>query len=105
MKKVLLSVIILMGIGMNAFAQKKSCKEKRGDKYYFVYSFVKAIDSYTHAKNLSLEGQRKLAKSYSDLNDNVSAEGVYSKLTGTPGGNLPMDDYNYARVLQANGKY
>ncbi len=105
MKKVLLSVIILMGIGISVFAQKKSGKEKRGDKYYFVYSFGKAIDAYTHAKNLSLEGQRRLAKSYSDLNETAQAEEAYSKLTGTPGGNLPLDDYNYARVLQANGKY
>jgi len=105
MKKLLIPIIILIGIGVNAFAGDKSTKEKRGDKYFRVYSFDKAIDSYTHAKKLSVEGQRKLAKSYQNLNQKTQSEEAYAKLTSTAGGTLPEDYYNYAMLLKSDGKY
>src|ERR1035437_557989 len=105
MKKLLIPIILLIGIGTNAFAQSKSTKEKRGDKYYFVYSFDKAIDSYTHSKQLSKDGQRKLAASYHNLAQNTQSEATYSKLVSTPEGILPEDYYNYAMVLKTDGKY
>lgn len=105
MKKILTSVIILIGISMNVFAGDKSIKEKRGDKYFFVYSFDKAIDSYTHVKQLSVEGQRRLAESYSNLDLNIQSESAYAKLVSMSGGNLPDDYFNYAMELKANGKY
>lgn len=105
MKKIFIPFIIFMGIGMNLFAQEKSNKELKGDKYAFSYAFDKAIDSYSHAKQLSLEGQRRLAESYHNLDQNVESEAVYLKIVSAAEGNLPEDYYNYAMVLKMNGKY
>lgn len=104
MKKLYIPFIVLIGIGFSATAQKKSTKEKRGDKYTFSYSFEKAIDSYTHAKQLTTEGQRKLAESYRNMERNTEAEAAYALLITKPEGVLPEDHYNYAMVLKINGK-
>ncbi len=95
----------LSGYPLNGIAQEKSNKEKRGDKYYFTYSFNKAIDCYTEAKHLSVDGQRKLAKSYQSENKDSLSEIAYAKLVNTSGGTLPEDYYNYAMVLKDNSKY
>lgn len=112
MKKLIIPIIVFISIGINVMAQsagtpseKKSGKEKRGDKYYFVYSFDKAIVAYTDAKKLSVEGQRRLANSYHNMDQNMQSEEAYSKLINTTGGNLPEDYYNYAMVLRSDGKY
>lgn len=105
MKKLYIPIIIFLGMSINAFSQEKSAQELKGDKHYFVYSFDKAIKDYKSDKQLSVEGQRKLAKSYSNMNQNAEAELAYSKLISTPGGNLAEDYFNYAMVLKANGKY
>lgn len=83
----------------------KSKNEKRGDKYYFVYSYTKAIEAYTGAKELSVEGQRKLAKSYYSLNQNDLGKQAYAKLISMEGGNLSQDYFDYAMVLKALGNY
>ncbi len=93
-----------MGLTINLFAEDKSSKETRGDKYFFVYSFEKAIDSYTDSKELTVEGQRRLAESYQNLNMNAEAEIEYLQLLNTSGGNLPDDYFNYVMVLKANDK-
>lgn len=90
---------------MCAVSQEKSSQELKGDKYAFSYSYNKAIDSYTQADKLTLDGQRKLAKSYSKMNNTTQAEIVYAKLVSEPQGVLPEDYYNYAMVLKGNGKY
>lgn len=105
MKKLYIPLVLLIGIGFNATAQKKSSKEKRGDKYAFSYSFEKAIDSYNKAKSLTAEGQRKLAESYSNMNQNVEAEAAYAILVTKSEGVLPEDYYNYAMILKTNSKY
>ena len=105
MKNLLIPIITFIGISINVFAEAKSNKELEGDKYYFVYSFDKAIDSYNHAKQLSIEGQRRLAKSYHNMDLNIQSDSVYSKLISTPGEILPEDYYNYSMVLKTNGKY
>ncbi len=66
MKKLLLTTSILVGLSISLFAQKSN-KETSGDKYYDYYSFDKAVESYLGAKDLSMEGQRKLADSYRHL--------------------------------------
>ncbi len=104
MKKLLIPFIVLFGLSMNAIALDKSHKELRGDKYYFVYSFQKAIDSYTDAKHLSVEGERRLAKSYHNLNQNTLSESAYLKLTSETEGSIPEDLYEYAMILKNNGK-
>ena len=90
---------------MCAVSQEKSSQELKGDKYAFSYSYNKAIDAYTQADKLTLDGQRKLAKSYSKMNNTTQAEIVYAKLVSEPQGVLPEDYYNYAMVLKGNGKY
>jgi outer membrane protein OmpA-like peptidoglycan-associated protein/tetratricopeptide (TPR) repeat protein len=105
MKKLFTYTIIFLGIAANVIAQEKSNKEKKGDKYYFVYSFNAAIDCYTHTKQLTPDGQRKLAKSYQSENKDTLAEIAYAKLIKTSGGNLSEDFYAYAMILKDNGKY
>ncbi|MDQ3109124.1 MAG: OmpA family protein [Bacteroidota bacterium] len=104
MKKLLILILVLTGIGNDAFAEEKLRKEKNGDKYYFVYSFEKAIESYTSSKRLTVEGQRRLAKSYDNLDQDIKSEEAYAKLTSSSEGVLPEDYYEYAMVLKANGK-
>ena len=133
MKNLLLTIIVFIGITTIVFPQKKSGNEKTGDKFFFCYSFDKAIKYYTHSKNLSLEGQRKLAESYHNIDRNAESEAAYlnliksqgeflseenspadqKKQSGTaysvirtvPGGLMPEDYYNYSMVLKSNGKY
>lgn len=105
MKKLIIPIILFLGISINAGAQEKSAKEKRGDKYTFNYSYDKAIEKYTHTKNLSVEGQRNLAESYRNLDSNVKCEETYAKLISSLEGVLPQDYFNYSMVLKTNGKY
>ncbi|MFA5420000.1 MAG: hypothetical protein WC341_16220, partial [Bacteroidales bacterium] len=105
MKKLFIPIIIILGIGINVFAQEKSNKELKGDKYFFNYSFDKSIEAYTRAKLLTTEGQRRLAESYYNLDENIAAEDVYSKLISDKKTVLPDDYYNYAMILKINGKY
>jgi outer membrane protein OmpA-like peptidoglycan-associated protein len=105
MKKLYIPIIIFIGISINAIAQDKSRKEKQGDKYSFNYTYDKAIDSYNRAKHLTIDGQRKLAKSYSQMGENTEAEVAYAKLVNSATGVLPEDYYNYAMVLKSNAKY
>lgn len=89
---------------MQVNAQEKSTKEKRGDKYSFNYSYDKAIKMYSHAKHLTMDGQRKLAVAYHKLDSNTQCEAAYSELVAAPAGVIPEDYYNYAMVLRENGK-
>ncbi len=105
MKKLLLLILILTGIGSDAFAKDKLRKEKNGDRYFFVYSFEKAIDSYTGSKRLTTEGQRRLALSYKNFDRNAQAEEAYAKLTSATEGVVTEDYYDYAMILKKNGKH
>lgn len=105
MKKLLILFIIFIGIGQNVFAQEKSHKELKGDKYFFNYSFDKSIDCYNRANQLTTEGQRNLAVSYSNIDKYILSEAVYLKLITDGKDILPEDYYNYAMVLKSNGKY
>ncbi len=109
MKKLITSIIIpiAFGIGINttALAQVKSNKELKGDKYYTIYAFDKAVDTYNHTEKLSIEGHRRLAESYHNLDQNAASEIEYSKLVSTLGDLVPEDYYSYAMVLKMNGKY
>lgn len=103
-KKILVSLGLMMGLTMQLFADDKSSKEIRGDKYFFVYSFEKAIDAYSDSKELTVEGQRRLAESYQNLNMNAEAEIEYLQLLNTSGGTTADDYFNYVMVLRANDK-
>lgn len=105
MKKLIFSIMTLIGILATVNAQEISNKEAKGDKYYFVYSFDKAIDCYTHTKQLTVEGQRKLALSYSNMSRNIEAEPIWLGIINSKIRVLPEDYYNYAMTLKSNGKY
>ncbi|MFL5753977.1 MAG: hypothetical protein ACJ76F_11265, partial [Bacteroidia bacterium] len=105
MKKLLIPVILFLWVGISGFTPEKSSKELRGDKYFFVYSYNKAIDSYTKADQLSMEGQRHLAESYHQTAQDSLSEAAYSKLISSASGVMPEDYYNYAMLLKSTGKY
>ncbi len=127
MKKLIIPALLIIGIGFNVIAQKKSMdinsimennpntgtvaaqqksdKELKADKFYSIYAFDKAIDKYVHTKNLTTEGQRRLAESYHKRDMNIQSEIAYSKLINSNNGVIPDDFYNYAMVLNSNGKY
>lgn len=105
MKKTFIPLIIAIGISININAQEKSQKELKGDRFTFNYSYDKAIEKYAHAKELSIEGQRRLAESYHYMGRNTESEEVYSKLIIASEGVIPEDYYNYSMVLKMNGKY
>lgn len=98
-------MILLSGYAFTGIAQQKSGKEKEGDRYAFVYSFDKAAEAYSKAKNLTTKGQRELALCYRNLEKNAEAETAYSKLLKSKGELLAEDYYNYAMILKSNGKY
>ncbi len=104
MNKLLLSVIIMLGLSVNVSAEHKSRRELKGDKHFFVYSFEKAIDKYKRTKNLTVDGQRKMAKSYSNLGQNIKAEAAYARLMSNTAEITADDYYNYAMILKANDK-
>ncbi len=103
-KKTGIAILSLL-IGMSGIAQEKSRKEKEGDKYAFVYSFDKAAEAYSQAKQLTPAGQRELALCYRNLEKNKEAETAYSELLRSTEHLTPEDYYNYAMILKSNGKY
>lgn len=105
MKNIIISFTILLGFGLSAFAQEKSNKEVKGDKFFFTYSYDKAIDKYKHAKQLTVPGQRRLAESYFIMGQNAQAEETYLKLVNASNGVIAEDYFNYAMVLKNSGKY
>lgn len=105
MKKFLLPVLFILSISINTFAQDKSAREKKGDKFLFRYDYNKAIDAYSQANPLSIEGQRNLAKSYYKLGKSEEAEITFQKVISNSSSAEAQDFYNYAMILKANGKY
>ncbi|MFO8055515.1 MAG: OmpA family protein, partial [Bacteroidales bacterium] len=57
------------------------------------------------AKELTLNGQRNLAKSYMNMGDHLKAEEIYSELINNQLNVHPEDYYNYASILKYQGKY
>lgn len=105
MKNIFISFIVLFGFIFNGYSLEKSNRELKGDKHYFVYAFDKAIDMYRRTKDLTVEGQRRLAISYRNMGNNPKSEEVYAKLLAAPSGVIAEDHYNYAMVLKNSGKY
>lgn len=104
MKKLIIPILAIMITSFYAVAQEKSPKELKGDKYAFSYAYDKAIEKYASVKQLTVEGQRNLAKSYQKMNRNVEAEITYAKLVNAQELIIAEDYYNYAMVLKVNGK-
>lgn len=105
MKNFFILIIIFLGISVVAFSQDKSGRELKGDKFFFNYSFDKAIKRYSKVKQLTSEGQHKLAESYYNLDMNVKAEEAYLNILNAQGTIAPEDYYSYAMILKMNRKY
>jgi outer membrane protein OmpA-like peptidoglycan-associated protein/tetratricopeptide (TPR) repeat protein len=105
MKSLITIIILCIVFNTNAFAIDKSNKELKGDTYYFIYAFDRAIESYNGSKNLTTEGQRRLANSYSNIEKYTESEMAYSKLVTMKDGNLSEDYFSYSMILKRNGKY
>lgn len=105
MKKIILSLLVLIGISTGVFAQEKSAKEIKGDKFFFIYAYDNAISKYSRTKDLTVSGQRNLASSYRLMKQNEKSEETYAKMIEGANGLVSEDYYNYAMVLKASGKY
>lgn len=104
MKQIYILSILLCGFALNAFSQNKSSHEIKGDKQFFIYAFDNAISCYKKAKDLTPNGQRKLAESYHMLGLNAESEAVYATLVAS-NEKIAEDYYNYAMVLKSQKKY
>lgn len=105
MKNLILILLLLNGVFVTGFTQELYNYETKGDRFYFSYSYDKAIIKYKLAKNLSLPAQRKLADSYQQTYQPVEAEKVYLGILNATEGLLPEDYYNYAMACRINRKY
>jgi outer membrane protein OmpA-like peptidoglycan-associated protein len=105
MKQLLILTVLLFGLGPNAFSQEKTNREIKGDKYFFVYSFDRAIGFYERVDVLTTMGQRRLAESHANLGHNDEAEASYALLIVNNEGVLAEDYFAYAMLLKTDGKY
>lgn len=105
MKNKIIPIICFLFFNFQLLAQQKSSKEIQGDKYSFSYSFSDAITAYSKAKDLTLDGKRKLAMAYHKMDNNQAADSVYSTYIINGSGLIPEDYINYANTLKMNNKY
>ncbi len=78
-----------------------------GDKAYEHLAYAKAIANYERAAEKAVPDSsyaRKLAKSYMNVRDFRQAEVWYARAVVMPDAK-PVDYYDYAQALRANGKY
>lgn len=105
MKKIILSLLVLIGISLGAFTQDKSPREIKGDQFFYVYAYDQAINKYARTNKLTIQGQRNLAISYRLMKQNDKSEQIYAEMVSSLSGLVAEDYYNYAMVLKARGKY
>ncbi len=103
--KLLVVGIVLSCNPLIAQQAKKSLAEVKGDKFFSIYSFEKAIEKYKKASDLSVGGLRKLAESYASMGRYKAAELRYSQLVVLEDGVIAEDYYQYHYLLKMNGKY
>jgi outer membrane protein OmpA-like peptidoglycan-associated protein len=96
--------LALLQITFNVVFAQKSRKELKGDKYYSVFYFDRAVEKYSEAKDLTLEGKRKLADAYKNVGKYQESEALCQTVATATDANAD-DFYNYAYLLKLNGKY
>jgi outer membrane protein OmpA-like peptidoglycan-associated protein len=99
---ILFLVILLCG-NSNLFAQT-SAREKKADQFFETFSYHEAISAYLRVRDLSLQGQRRLAESYRRTGQFVQSERVYESIVNNDDV-IAEDIFNYSSVLRSNGKY
>lgn len=103
MKKLLTFLFISLLFSISA--QSKLRQEKNGDRAFFRFAFLDAIDSYTRTKTLTLEGQNNLAEAYRNVGDFKMAESIYANLVADSVNCKPSSYFYFSQVLKNNGKY
>ncbi len=104
MKHTLLLTCLIFLFIIRLDAQGVSTSETKGDQYFFAYLYSKAISQYNSSKNLTAEGQRKLAKSYVKLGQLEQADKVYQQLFAVTTNLVPEDYFTYSAFLKSWGK-
>jgi outer membrane protein OmpA-like peptidoglycan-associated protein len=105
MKFLTFKIIFLLVVSCTTtiFSQKTP-KEIKGDKYYERFSFSQAIENYSAVDGLSIEGNRRLAKSYINAGNYPESKVVFERYINSS--DATADDYfEYAMVLRLNGNY
>ena len=104
MKNLLIHTTLAFSFGLLTINAQVAPKEKKGDRFFAHYSFAKAIEYYTAADGLSIQAQRNLAEAYKNVGNYRKSEETYTGFLNHPEVNAE-DFYNYASILQLNGKY
>ncbi len=104
MMKHLLSICMVAMIGISAQAQERFVRA--GDKAYDGLAYARAITNYERASQAGVADSSyalKFAQSYLKVRDFRNAEKWYARVVRSPAAR-PVDQYNYAQALRANGK-
>ncbi len=105
MKNRYITLLALLMIGSASFGQ--TGKQKRAERQFNSFSFVKAINTYEKFIDTSFNENyalRKLADSYIMLRQPEKALPIYKRVVEQP--NVPSEYYlYYAQALRANGQY
>jgi len=105
MKNRYITLLALILIGSASFGQ--TGKQKRAERQFTSFSFVKAIETYEKFIDTSFNENyalRKLADSYIMLRQPEKALPIYKRVVEQP--NVPSEYYlYYAQALRANGDY
>ena len=106
MNKIILLLLFIFGATIfNKSIAQKPTKEILGNKFFSLFDFDKAIEYYTMADSLSINGKRNLAQCYSKTNRTNEALQSYLALVNTPTQIDPEDFYNIYSCLNKLGKY
>ena len=100
-----LPLLLFLALPLLALAQGRFVTA--GDKAYENLAYAKAIGDYERAVESGVPDSsyaRKLAKSYMSVRDFQRAEAWYARVVAMPNAK-PIDHYDYAQALRANGKY
>lgn len=99
--KILFLNTLLLLLPFSLFSQSK---REKADTYFEQFDFDNAIDLYESIKNLNIDGQRNLARSYHNRHRYVEAEEAYSRFIHSEA--ATVDDYfNYSILLRINSKH
>jgi outer membrane protein OmpA-like peptidoglycan-associated protein len=105
MKNIKLLCIAFVLISASTFGQ--TAKQKRAERQFNNFSFVKSIDTYEKLIDTSFNkyyAMRKLGDAYIMLRKPEKALPIYEKVVQQP--NVPSEYYfYYAQTLRANGQY
>jgi outer membrane protein OmpA-like peptidoglycan-associated protein len=105
MKNIKLLCLAFVLISTSTFGQ--TAKQKRAERQFNSFSFVKAIDTYEKLIDTSFNkyyAMRQLGDAYIMLRQPEKALPIYEKVVQQP--NVPSEYYlYYAQTLRANGQY